>query len=175
MSSWLKKLHAWLFHRQPEISCDIVTWSTGVEELRCRTNGARRESGAFLLGSADSQGKKYIHEFVFYDDIDPRALERGIVHFHGHNFSTLWAICRNRGYGVVADIHVHPGGYGQSDSDRNDPVMPRDGHIAFILPNFARDTNLPGSIGMFKYRGGTRWENHSAKGSRFFKLETGTR
>jgi len=174
MNSFLKKLFAWAFRRQPEISCEIFTWQQGVKELQRRTNGSRRESGAFLLGTTDSRGKKHIRDFVFYDDVDPHALDSGIVHFQGHNFSTLWEICRSKGYGVVADVHVHPAGYQQSDSDKMDPVMPRDGHIAFILPHFAQGTNNPGDIGIFKYRGGTAWEDHSSEGEGFFKMGSET-
>jgi hypothetical protein len=111
-----------------------------------------------------------VREFVFYDDIDPRSLDSGIVHFNGNRFPLLWDICRARGYGVVADIHVHPGGYGQSESDRADPVMPRAGHIAFILPNFAAGPNEPGCIGMYEFLGDGRWRDHSRAGRQFFQI-----
>jgi hypothetical protein len=48
--------------------------------------------------------------------------------------------------------------------------MPRAGHIAFILPNFARDTPTPGAIGMYEFIGNGRWADHSPRGSRFLKL-----
>ena len=51
--------------------------------------------------------------------------------------ATLWDICKRRGLTVVADVHVHPGGAGQSDSDRDHPMISRAGHIALILPDFA--------------------------------------
>jgi hypothetical protein len=71
---------------------------------------------------------------------------------------------------VVADIHVHPGGYGQSESDRTDPVMPRAGHIAFILPDFGTGPNTPGRIGIYEFLGNGAWRNHSQAGRRFFRL-----
>ena len=154
---------------KPRIVCDPATWSAGVRELATRTNGSVRESGAFLLG--DEQGAtKRIRDFVFYDDIDPHALDSGIVHFEGSRLPKLWELCRERGYGVVADVHVHPWGYGQSTSDQADPVIPRVGHIAFIIPHFAHAGTEPGDIGLYEFRGGTRWLDHSKAGARFFAL-----
>jgi hypothetical protein len=72
---------------------------------------------------------------------------------------------------VVADVHVHPGGYGQSASDQADPVMPRAGHIAMIIPDFARRQTSPGGIGLYEYLGNGAWRDHSAEGKAFFRLE----
>lgn len=139
-------------------------------ELQRRTMNGTRESGAFLLGQ-EANGTKRIVDFVFYDDIDPHSLDTGIVHFAGNKLPKLWELCRARGYGIVADVHVHPGGYGQSDSDQADPVMPRAGHFAFIIPHFARRETLPGSIGLYEYLGNGDWQDHSAEGSSFFRIE----
>jgi hypothetical protein len=49
--------------------------------------------------------------------------------------------------------------------------MPRGGHIALILPNFAQGNPQPGVIGMFEFLGNAAWVEHSAKGARFFALE----
>ena len=48
--------------------------------------------------------------------------------------------------------------------------MPRAGHIAFILPNFARDRTQPGTIGMYEFLGDGRWADHSKRGTAFFRL-----
>lgn len=170
MRFFLNKLFGWLLGRKPRIVCDPQIWAAGVRELSKRTLGGRRESGAFLLGR-DEDGRKRIIEFVFYDDIDPHALDTGIVHFAGNKLPVLWEHCRKRGYGVVADVHVHPGGYGQSGSDRADPVMPRAGHIAMIIPDFAARQTNPGGIGLYEYLGNGGWRDHSSKGKAFFRLE----
>ena len=170
MHSLLNRLVGWLLRPKPRIVCDPSVWAAGVRELEKRTLGARRESGAFLLGH--DRGKlKEVMEFVFYDDIDPHALDTGIVHFSGIKLEKLWEHCRRRGYGVVADVHVHPGGYGQSSSDQANPVMPRAGHIAFIIPHFARRETQPGGIGLYEYLGNSQWANHTSKGNFFFRLE----
>jgi len=165
MRSSLNRLTGWLLELlrpKPRITCAKAVWIAGVSELQRRTLGSRRESGAFLIGEAPKDGgPKVIREFVFYDDIDPHSLDTGIVRFDGNKLPLLWEICRARGYGVVADIHVHPGDYGQSSSDQADPVMPRAGHFAFILPDFAARSVAPGGIGQYEYLGNGRWVDHS--------------
>jgi hypothetical protein len=49
--------------------------------------------------------------------------------------------------------------------------MPRAGHIALILPNFARGRPEPGSIGMFEFLGDGVWGEYSENGQTFFRLE----
>ena len=169
MPSLLNRLLGWLGIASPRLACSAAVWDAGVRELNKRTRGKRRESGAFLLGH-DGDGRKEILEFVYYDDIDPHALDTGIVRFSGNKLPKLWALCRERGYGVVADVHVHPGGYGQSDSDRADPVMPRAGHIAIILPDFAARQTRPGGIGIYEYHGNGHWQDHTAEGASFFRV-----
>ena len=142
----------------PEILCSAGVWCAGVTELRRRAGG-RRESGAFLLGA---NGKaRQIEEFVFYDDIDPNALRTGIVIIDGRRLGDLWAHCRKTGRVVVADVHVHPGGFGQSASDRANPVIAEVGHMAMILPDFAARATGPRGIGVYEYLGSRQWRNRS--------------
>jgi hypothetical protein len=168
MRSLLSRLFGWVRGRKPRISCDAAVWAAGVCELEQRTLGGQRESGAFLLGR-NQNGYRHILDFVFYDDIDPHSLDSGIVHFHGNKLPKLWELCRSRGYGVIADVHVHPGGYGQSESDQADPVIPQAGHLAFIIPHFARRKTQPGGIGMYEYLGNGEWRDHTSKGASFFR------
>lgn len=166
----LNTLLGWLGLTPPRLRCSRQVWEAGVKELARRTLDERRESGAYLLGRERPGGGKQILEFVFYDDIDPEALATGIVTIRQTALPRLWEMCRARGYGVVADVHVHPGGYSQSQSDYDNPVMPRAGHIALILPNFARRSPRPGAIGMYEFLGNDSWKEHSNEGSRFFRL-----
>lgn len=170
MISWLNRLFGWALGGRPRVVCAIKTWSAGVEELRRRTMGGCRESGAFLLGRKEG-GATRILEFVYYDDIDPNALQSGIVHFAGNKLPKLWEICRARGYGVVADVHVHPGGYQQSVSDQADPVIPRAGHFAIIIPHFACRDTKPGGIGLYEYHGNGSWSTHTQQGRAFLTLD----
>lgn len=171
MRSFASRLLGWLFGPPPRLRCSSDVWNAGVAELARRTNGCSRESGAYLLGTDASNGSKRILEFVYYDDVDPHALDTGIVTIRQTALPRLWEHCRKRGYGVVADVHVHPGGYGQSDSDMENPVMPRAGHFALILPDFATGKPKPGKIGMYEFVGAGQWIDHSPSGARFLELE----
>ena len=146
-----------LFAPRNELSCSWFLWSRLKRKLRERGGPCHRESGAFLLGYHEGNSSRIV-DFVLYDDLDPRALDSGIVRFDGRYFSDLWAICRSRRLTVVADVHVHPGGSEQSDTDRNHPMITQDGHIALILPRFATGTQPRRDIGMYRYRGGKKWD-----------------
>lgn len=142
---------------QHELSCNLFVWRRLLRGLRKRGRSRSRESGAFLLGSRTA-GRSRIVDFVLYDDLDPLCLDTGIVRFDGTHFGKLWDLCRERGLSVVADIHVHPGGAGQSDSDRAHPMITRAGHLAFILPNFAVGSIRRKDIGMYRYQGAKKWQ-----------------
>lgn len=170
MTSSLNRPFGSVFAKRPRLTCSAAVWRAGVAELARRTLNARREAGAFLIGSDDGKTRR-IREFIYYDDIDPYALVTGIVHFNGNKFAKLWEICRERGHAVVADVHVHPADYGQSSSDRDQPVIPRAGHLAIIIPDFAAHRTEPGGIGLYEYLGSKRWRSHSTSGSAFFRLD----
>jgi len=158
MASLIATLARVAFGPRPELLCDAAVWEAGVAELRRRADG-RRESGAFLLGSAEKARR--IEEFVFYDDIDPDALKTGIVEIDGGRLGNLWTHCRKTGRKVVADIHVHPGGFRQSASDQANPIIAEVGHIAIILPHFAARATQPRGIGVHVYLGSRRWQDRS--------------
>ena len=158
MPSLIATLARGILGPPPEILCSARVWREGVAELRRRAGG-RRESGAFLLGS--NGNAREIKEFIFYDDIDPNALQTGIVIIDGRRLGDLWTRCRNSGCAVVADVHVHPGGFGQSNSDRANPMIAEVGHVAMILPHFAERDTGPGGIGVYEYLGSRRWRDRS--------------
>jgi hypothetical protein len=154
----------------PKLVCPAKTWTTGVAELNRRTRG-EIEAGAFLLGRIEN-GIRQIEKFVFYDDIDPTCFANryGIVEFDGRNFGKLWGLCRDLGMTVVADVHVHPGHFGQSLSDKENPMIPQAGHIALILPNYAAQQPRPGQIGIFEYCGNRQWSDYSPRGKQVFHI-----
>lgn len=158
MASLIATLVRSVFGPRPEIFCDAAVWKAGVAELQRRADG-RRESGAFLLGFVEKVRR--IEEFVFYEDVDPDALKTGIVVIDGRRLGDLWAHCRKTGRKVVADVHVHPGGFQQSPSDQANPVIAEIGHIAIILPHFAARRTHPGKIGVHEYLGSRRWRDRS--------------
>jgi hypothetical protein len=145
-----------LFPTRHELSCSSSLWRQLCEDLRRRGHNRSRESGAFLLAVQESTDRRIV-DYVLYDDLDPHCLDTGIVRFDGRFFSELWAICKARRLTVIADVHVHPEGSGQSDSDRANPMISRAGHIALILPNFAARPQWRRNIGMYRYEGAKRW------------------
>lgn len=168
MASLLRTLLRTAIGKPPKLVCDPRLWSQGVDELRRRTIG-QRESGAFLLGNIRRKVRK-IRRFLYYDDVDPTCFAHGFVEFHGGTFGSVWKACRQLNMAVVADVHVHPGGYGQSSSDRHNPMIAESGHLALILPDFAARAHLPGGIGIYEYLGARRWQNYSSQGDRVFHV-----
>lgn len=143
--------------RDPNLVIPSLLWQILLRELHRRT-GEHHESGAFLLGHSDERGRR-VEKFVYYDELDPRAYETGIVILHAASFSPLWDLCRSSGLSVVADIHVHPQTAFQSLADRNNPMIAVPGHLALIVPYFARPPIALESIGFFEYRGSHCWRN----------------
>lgn len=159
-----------LFAPRHELSCSWWRWQALLAGLRARGQGMR-ESGAFLLGTAEASGRRRITDFVLYDDLDPHALDTGIVHLDGRHFGKLWDICRARSLTVVADVHTHPGGAWQSASDRAHPIIARAGHLALIVPNFAAPPVKRGALGIYRYGGGGQWQTvPSARCRQFFHI-----
>lgn len=145
-----------------EVSCSWLVWRRLLVKLREHGRNCSRESGAFLLGYKYAE-KLRIVDFVLYDDLDPHSLDSGIVRFNGSCFGPLWEICKARNLTVVADIHVHPGAAYQSESDRMHPMISQSGHIAFILPNFARPPLRVSDVGIYRYIGAKQWASVSPK------------
>ena len=128
-----------LFSRH-ELSCSWFMWQRLVRALRERGRSATRESGAFLLGRREGSCSR-ISDFVLYDDLDPHCLDTGIVRFDGRHYGALWAYVERTRRAVIADVHVHPGEAFQSDSDRRNPMIAQTGHIALILPHYAKSAS----------------------------------
>jgi proteasome lid subunit RPN8/RPN11 len=139
-----------------ELSCSWFLWRKLLTGLRSRGNGYHRESGAFLFGRRQ-KGRARIVSFTLYDDIDPKCLDTGIVRFDGRHFGTLWDMCKKKGLVIVADVHTHPAGTSQSDSDRAHPMIARSGHLALILPRFAAAPFSRSEIGVYRYEGSANW------------------
>jgi proteasome lid subunit RPN8/RPN11 len=133
----------------------VWRWMRLFRELR-RRGGGERESGAFLLSK---QGSRRIIKFIYYDDLDPTALDTGIVVFHGAGFVPLWDFCRRANMRVVADIHTHRDHWTkQSEADRTHPMIGQKGHVSLIAPYFAQRNlfSLHG-VGIFLYVGNHEW------------------
>jgi proteasome lid subunit RPN8/RPN11 len=134
-----------------------LRWRALVRELARRGHG-ERESGAFLLARVGDERRR-VAECVYFDDIDPDALN-GAISIRGEKFVRLWAICKERGMRVIADVHTHPGsGVRQSTIDASNPMIARRGHIAIILPHFAQRGATPKRAGVHVYAGDRSWRS----------------
>ena len=143
--------------REPRLTIPPAFWDGLLRELHRRTE-ERHESGAFLLGDLGEEGRQAT-DAVFYDNLDPNAYRTGIVVMHASSFGALWVRCRSRGLSVVADIHVHPEAACQSRADKKNPMIATSGHLALIVPYFARPPVVLEKLGFYEYRGSHRWRS----------------
>lgn len=148
------------FRRPPELAIPAPLWTALLDGLRARGR-YERESGAFLLGPPGMPRR--VSAIVFYDEIDPHAFDSGIIVIDGACMADLWAICRREQLAVVADVHTHPGGAWQSESDRHHPMIAEAGHIALIIPDFAQAPVWQSKIGVYRYRGNFDWDRLTPK------------
>ena len=148
-----------------------LMWLDCLRQLHLRSEGVH-ESGCFLLGRKDDQNLRADH-CVYYDELDRNAYSSGVCVLYADAFECLFALCRNSGLTVIADIHTHPGSARQSHADRQNPMVARAGHIALIVPSYARPPVWRHLLGAYQYRGSHEWTDHSGWGVRRW-LRTGT-
>ena len=167
----IRALATFLFAPDHRLACPASLWQETIEELH-RRGGGRRESGAFLLGERIVRSgveRRWVHSVAYFDDLDPRSLDSGIVVFDGMGFGPLWQLCRESGLQVVADVHAHPGVARQSEADRKHPMIATAGHFALIVPDFAVRVPMETDLGLYEYAGAHQWRDHSGSAaSRIF-------
>lgn len=103
---------------------------------------------------------RIVEQWLAYEDLDPEALNFEYVRLGTSAFSRLWEECDARQLEVVADVHTHPMGPGQSRSDRANPMISLAGHHALIVPWFARGNIQPSDVSVNVYLGGGAWKNN---------------
>lgn len=139
--------------------CPSRKWRQILAELE-RRGEHRHESGAFLLG-VETEGRREVLDAIYYDELDPDAYSSGVCVLHGDAFAKLWALCRQKNLTVVADVHTHPVEAFQSSSDRENPMVAQAGHIAIIVPDFARRPVHPRQLRIYEYCGQHEWKDRS--------------
>lgn len=143
----------------PLIEAPEQLWTELVEHLRTQGAGIR-ESGAFLLGYK-SEAVRVITHYLPYEKLQADALHDDYVSLTATSFAKLWDLCRAEKLSVVADVHTHRLGAGQSRSDRANPMVALKDHIAFIVPRFAQGRVQLQDLGMYVYQGNHKWMNYS--------------
>jgi proteasome lid subunit RPN8/RPN11 len=155
-----------LLRRNRGLRISATRWRGLIAELD-RRGERRHEAGAFLLGYREGD-LRTVTDIVFYDELDPASYSTGVCVLHAPAFAALWSICRKRGLTVVGDVHTHGRGASQSEADRTNPMVAREGHIAIIVPNFAMGRPARSTLGIYEYRGDHAWTRHSGSGARRF-------
>ncbi len=149
-----------LFGRYALLRFRPAAWANLGAELGRRAGGLR-ESGAFLLAQRGTG--RHVTRVEYFDDLDPAALNGGVV-LRAGAFSKLWDLCDREDLRVVGDIHTHPTGWvSQSDIDRANPLIARAGHVALIAPNLAARPFGPADIGIHLYCGDAGWTSWTAR------------
>jgi hypothetical protein len=150
-----------LFAPRHQISCRGKFWSEVLDQLERRGEG-RHESGVFLLGGAN-RGRFEVKDAIYYDELDPNAYSTGVCVLYGDAFAKLWAICRVQRLTVVGDIHTHRFEARQSREDRTNPMVARSGHLAIIVPRYARPPLVKSDFGIYEYLGEHTWKHYEGK------------
>jgi len=143
----------------PLLELPTALWTDLIAHLR-QQGGGVRESGAFLLGHKTDTGR-VVTRFLPYEQLQADALQGDYVQLEAASFAKLWEVCRAEGMSVVADVHTHPAGSGQSRSDRANPMVAVRGHIALIVPRFATGNPRPRDIGLYVYEGNHQWASYA--------------
>ena len=146
-----------------KISMSRSLWDNLVADLVRRGDGVR-ESGAFLLGEVH-RGRREVSQYVPYDELEPGCLDDGYINFTAAGYRKLWKVLKECQLEVVADIHTHPRGPGQSSTDRDNPMMPSAGHMGFILPNYAQGQPAPQDAALYVFEGNQQWTAYQPGGS----------
>lgn len=134
-------------------------WRQMLAELETRGRHCR-ESGAFLLGSRPRRGIPKVRHAVYFDDLEPGALN-GAVHLTHAGYSALWEHCARLDAEVLGDVHTHPGKVvSQSGIDQENPLIAQRGHIALIVPNYATGRIRLTDIGQYSYLGDDGWNQN---------------
>ena len=133
-------------------------WEAMLAHLR-RQGAGVRESGGLLLGKVE-EGRRVVREFLPYEQLQADALQEDFVQLSAASFAKVWDRCRQTHLAVVADVHTHRYGAGQSLSDARNPMVALRGHLALIVPNFAQGQLRLDDIGLYAYRGSHRWDRY---------------
>ena len=138
------------------IEIDLALWQEMIQELGRRSLGGSREAGVFLLSSAE-EGTRRVVRAAYFDDLDPKCLV-GSICIRASGFSKLWDICDAEELRVIADIHTHPSAWvAQSCTDRANPMIAREGHLALIVPHYGTRPVQAKEVGVHEYRGDRGW------------------
>ena len=140
----------------PLLELSLALWDATLAHLRQQGAGVR-ESGGFLLGKVQRDRRVATH-FLPYEQLQHDALQADFVQLSAASFGRLWDYCDEHDLDVVADVHTHRYGAGQSRSDSENPMLAIAGHLALIVPHFAQGPVHLEEVGLYLYQGAHRWQ-----------------
>jgi proteasome lid subunit RPN8/RPN11 len=118
-----------------------------------------KEAGAFLLGHVDDK-RRWVSSYLMYDTVATESSRKhAFVAFTATEMARAWGRCYATGLQVVADVHTHPMGPGQSVTDRAHPIVSVAGHVALIVPYFAMRNPQPDELGVHVFEGAGKWRS----------------
>ncbi len=151
----IKRLRGWLGLYQPEFVLHFRQddWHAIHQTLRKHSDNVR-ESGGYLLGTFHDGGTVRVKAFVPYRLLGARGSAE-LLHIPNARMALLYRHCKRLGCDIVGDIHTHPAGEYQSQTDKDNPmaINLNGPHIALILPEFARHDPNPHRTGIYLFRG----------------------
>jgi|APLak6261660806_1056025.scaffolds.fasta_scaffold00123_5 proteasome lid subunit RPN8/RPN11 len=143
---------------RPLLEIPRAVYDTLIADL-ARSGRGIKEAGAFLLGHTDEQGRR-VSSYLMYDIVAVESSRKhDYVAFTAEEMALAWEHCYATGLQVVADVHTHPMGPGQSVTDRAHPIVSVAGHVALIVPYFAMRKPEPIDLGVHVFNGAGLWQS----------------
>lgn len=143
---------------RPLLEIPRAIYGTLVTDL-AKSGSGIKEAGAFLLGHIVDQDRR-VFSYLMYEVIATESSRKhAYVAFTAGEMARAWEHCYATGLQVVADIHTHPLGPGQSVTDRAHPIISVPGHVALIAPFFAMHDPQPVDLGVHVFEGAGRWRS----------------
>lgn len=167
-AKWWNRL--WTIH--PVLIIDAALWHKLVNELSHRGQNGLRESGAFLLCDKNATIPRVTH-VAYYDDLDPNSLN-GNIQFSLAGQRSLIKLRNRSNLRVLADVHTHPlSSVAQSATDKANPMVAQNNHVAIILPHYGTRPFTLSEIGLHRYKGDWGWQSWYGKScTRLLRIET---
>ena len=138
-------------------------WSVGKSPRRAETLMNRLEADVFLvIGHLPIDAVLTTHLRDILLAIEMRGASDVAKRAHqsiGQIFR--FAIPRGLASRNPAAAHTHPAEAFQSSSDKANPMVAQAGHIAIIIPNFARSPVQPRHLRIYEYCGQHEWTDRS--------------
>lgn len=142
----------------PLLEMPRATYDALIADL-ARSGRGVKESGAFLLGHTGPT-VRFVSDYLMYDVVAPVSSQKhAYVVLTGEEMARAWQHCYAKGLEVVADVHTHPMGPTQSDTDQAHPIVAVPGHVALIVPHFALRDPEPIDLGVHVFEGASEWRS----------------